>query len=94
MVNLGSEVKDMITGMKGIAIGRTEWLYGCARVGIQPKGVTKEGKAKETVWFDEQGIKVLKEGKPIVQITNSAKSGGPQRDPKRVFEVNGGFIRT
>jgi hypothetical protein len=31
-VNLGDKVKDRITGLEGIAIGVTTWLYGCRRV--------------------------------------------------------------
>lgn len=30
-VNLGDRVKDQVTGFEGIAIARTEWLFGCPR---------------------------------------------------------------
>ena len=28
---LGKEVEDMVTGCRGIVIGKTEWLNGCSR---------------------------------------------------------------
>lgn len=62
MITLGSEVVDRVTGFRGIAIGRTMYLNGCARVGIQPK-VDKDGKVPDAIWFDEPQLKVLKESK-------------------------------
>jgi hypothetical protein len=59
MVNLGDEVKDTVSGFKGIVIGKTEFLNGCSRVGIQPK-VGKDGKLPENHWFDEPQIEVIK----------------------------------
>lgn len=35
MVNLGQVVRDRITGYSGVVIGRTDWLYGCVRYGVQ-----------------------------------------------------------
>lgn len=80
MIKLGSKVKDTITGFTGIAVGRTEWMNGCARIGIQPKKL-KDGKPVEVEWFDEQQIEVIKEKKPEVSPHCSATSGGPQHDP-------------
>lgn len=34
-IALGSLVKDRITGFKGIAIGRTEFGYGCVHIRVQ-----------------------------------------------------------
>ena len=42
MKNLGDEVKDTITGFKGIVVARTEWLNGCARVTVQPQSKAME----------------------------------------------------
>lgn len=73
MINLGDEVKCSITGFKGIAIGLTEYIYGCKRVGVQPR-VDKDGKHAECQWFDEPQLQVLKKNK----IENgSSKTGGP-----------------
>lgn len=55
MIKLGSKVKDMITGYAGIAVGRTEWLYGCNRIVVESDQL-KDGKPLETQWFDEQRV--------------------------------------
>ncbi len=71
MVKLGDKVKDSITGFEGVAVSRTEYLYGCVRVGVE--GSTKPG---ESFWFDEQRL----------STASIATSGGnmpnpPSRDP-------------
>lgn len=73
MINLGDEVKDSVSGFTGIAIGRSEFLNGCARVGVQPK-VQKDGTLKDAVWFDEPQLTVLKKNKVKVGPRNT---GGP-----------------
>lgn len=80
MVKLGNKVKDNITGFTGIATGRTEWLYGCARICIEPQEL-KDGKPIDSCWFDEQRVVVLTDDAPVVSKDNSATSGGPQKDP-------------
>ncbi len=45
-IRLGQEVKDNISGFRGIAVCRCTWLHGCERIVVQPpipKG-TKDGK--------------------------------------------------
>ena len=49
---LGKEYVDPITGFKGMAVAKTEWLYGCTRVGLQGP-VNKEGLVPDAQWFDE-----------------------------------------
>ena len=58
MIDLGSKVKDMITGFTGIAIGRTEWLYGCTRIVVESQEL-KDGKTVKPEWFDEQRVEEL-----------------------------------
>lgn len=57
-IQLGDEVRDTITGFKGIAVARTNWIHGCARITIQPK-VKKDGKMEEPQSFDEPAVEVL-----------------------------------
>lgn len=66
MVKLGDRVKDNITGFEGIAVARTEFLYGCVRVCVQP-GKLKDGKTIDAEWFDEQRL----------DVKSAAKTGGP-----------------
>lgn len=58
---LGKEAEDVITGFKGIIVGRIEYLFGCNQYGIAPK-TTKEGKIGDTSWFDEGRIKIIGKG--------------------------------
>jgi hypothetical protein len=70
MVRLGASVTDSISGFTGIAVSRTEYLYGCVRVGVEP-GNLKDGKPGETQYFDEQRL----------STASKAKSGGPGAVP-------------
>jgi len=88
MVKVGSKVKDILTGFAGTVIGRTEWLTGCATIGIQPEE-TKDGAMAKTEWLDENRVKVLadaKEGQYTApEAKKSAKKvvGGPHDAPRR-----------
>lgn len=58
-VKLGQKVRDKLTGLEGAAIARTEWLYGCVRIVIQPFG-EKDGKPFETFVVDEPQCELVK----------------------------------
>ena len=79
MIKLGSKVRDRLTGLTGIATAKTEWLYGCVRIGIEPQEL-KDGKPIEAQWFDEQRVEAVKKGK---SSKVEATSGGAQCDPVR-----------
>lgn len=66
MVRLGDRVKDDISGFEGIAVARSEYLYGCVRVCVEPMAL-HEGRLIESQWFDEQRL----------TKTSLAKAGGP-----------------
>lgn len=59
-IELGDEVRDTVTGFKGVAVARTIWISGCPRINVQPKGVDKDGKIFETNSFDENMLEVVK----------------------------------
>lgn len=77
-VTLGSEIEDMITGLRGICVSKTEWLNGCNRIGIQPRGV-KDGKPADPYHIDVQQVKILK----AAPSQDHPPGGGPMPDPKR-----------
>ena len=52
---LGFVYEDLITGFKGTATARTEYLYGCVRVCLEPGGLI-DGKPRAEAWFDEQRL--------------------------------------
>jgi hypothetical protein len=76
MITLGSKVKHTITGFTGIAIARTTWLSGCARITIKPQTL-KDGSTINSETFDESELEVLVDA----GTKKEAKTGGPQRDP-------------
>jgi len=67
MIKLGSVVVDKFTNFKGIAMGRTEYLYGCVSVGVLPTELEK-GRPQDWFWVDEQRLEEYSE----------AEAGGPQ----------------
>jgi len=79
MIQLGSRAKDMITGFKGIVLGRAEYLTGCNQVLIVPEGLDKDGRRQDGEWLDEQRVKQLA-GKPLV-LQNGAHPGLDERLP-------------
>ena len=81
-IKLGSKVRDIYSGVSGLAVGRTEWLYGCARIGIEPSEL-KDGLVQDAQWFDEQRIETVEGQMPRHSAESSATTGGPQRDPVR-----------
>ncbi len=74
MIELGQEVKDKVTGFKGIASGKCIYLSGCTHVCIQPK-VEKDGKLPDAKWFDEPMVEVV--SKKVKIKTTSLRIGGP-----------------
>ena len=60
-VGLGARVKDPISGLTGIAVSRTEFLYGCVRVGVQPEAL-HDGKPIDQVFVDEPQLEVVAPG--------------------------------
>lgn len=80
MINLGDKVKDKVTGMEGIAVCRTEWVYGCVRFGVQSETL-HEGKPIDAVYFDEPQLVVLStKGK-----TAPPQSGGGRENERRAM---------
>ena len=78
MIELGSEVKDRVTGFKGIAVATTHFLQGCDRIQVAPK-VDKEGDIKETQHFDEPDLIVIGRGiLPKLEPKPDRTRGGPR----------------
>lgn len=83
-IELGDRVRDLISGFEGIVVGRTEWLFGCTRIGVSP-GKLHEGKTIDSEWFDVQQLELV-EKKALKRQSEEAKEpeskpGGPRKDP-------------
>ena len=90
VVKLGDKVRDTISGFEGVAVARTEYLNGCARVGVQPP-VDKDGKLPEAQHFDQPQLMVLA-GKEAARPAHDVdgRTGGPGRYPDRGRNVDPG----
>lgn len=79
-INPGDKAKDKITGLDGIVIAVTEWLYGCRRITLQPQK-PKDGKAADNFTIDEPQCELIKAGafKPFTQQEQAAAAAAPPR---------------
>jgi hypothetical protein len=77
-IELGDEVQDTISGVKGIAIGRTTWITGCDNIQIKPQGAGEHGGPHDTFAADEPVVKVIKRAKVSVALAQTPRDkGGP-----------------
>jgi len=60
-IELGSKVKDTVSGFIGQAAAVTHWVYGCVRWGVQGTTLKEDGTPTELQWFDERQLVVLGE---------------------------------
>lgn len=73
IIELGSKVKDKVSGFEGITVARTMWLNGCARITVQPP-VDKDGKLPDSICVDEFQLELVQAG---VVTTGRPDTGGP-----------------
>jgi hypothetical protein len=75
-VILGQEVKDKITGYKGIATSRTHYLAGCDRIEVQAP-LKEDGTLPDICCFDEPQLEVIGRGILLEKVSTPKKTGGP-----------------
>lgn len=78
--NLGDLARDTVSGFTGVCVARTEWLNGCWRMTLQPKGLDKDGKPQDTQTFDDFQLEVITTKQ---QAIGSKDTGGPRDEPVR-----------
>ena len=80
MFELGSIVRDKITGFEGIAVGYMRWHNGCNRYAIQSQTL-HEGKPIEHQWFDDVQVELVK---TLAEVHKpKGLRGGPLTNPRR-----------
>lgn len=88
-IRCGQFVGDTLSGLEGVVVARTEWLYGCVRLAVQPSG-SKDGKPYEPFWVDEPQVVVrdTKEvGKEDAETGAApARRHGPKDAPTRAVD--------
>lgn len=70
---LGERYRDTLTRFEGFATCRTEYLYGCVRVGLEGVAAGKP----ELEYFDEQRL----EGVAGEEVGTTARTGGDRPPP-------------
>lgn len=75
-VVLGKRYKDCISGFTGIAVAKTEWLYGCIRITLA--GTVTDGEPKDFT-FDEPQLVTVEDDKLAVPV----QRGGGRPTPSR-----------
>lgn len=85
---LGKKVEDCVTGMRGVVTSIGFDLYGCVQAIVHP-GTDKDGKPRDSLWFDVNRLKVLSD-KPVMAVPNydygPAAEGrkGPAEKPREM----------
>jgi hypothetical protein len=83
-VVLGSVYTDKVTGFSGVALSRHQYMNGCVRICIQPRGL-REGKMIEAQTFDIEQLapplETKRPGKSVIDV-NPRATGGPGDIPK------------
>ena len=74
MIELGTEVRDVVSGFTGIATAKHTYLNGCARITVQPV-IDKEKKLPEAQTFDEPQLEIVSKKK----IKGKNDTGGPEK---------------
>ena len=75
-IKLGTIVQDRVTGLQGVAVCRTEYLTGCTRVGVQPKGTQKDGAMGKATFVGLLGLPGAKaKAQALVNQAVTALSG-------------------
>jgi hypothetical protein len=74
---LGMELRDIITGFRGIVVGRTEYLTGCNHYGLAPRKLLDTGKPQEWEWIDES--RLVATGK-VLDGYESPRTSGPEHN--------------
>lgn len=77
---LGFEAEDRVTGFKGVVASISFDLYGCVQVVLTPK-VDKEGKPKESHWFDFKRLDITSRVPVMVPEAFAEKIAGTERGP-------------
>lgn len=57
---LGAVVIDGVTTLRGVIVGRCEYLNGCVQYDVQPQGLF-EGKILPSLWVDEEQLALAME---------------------------------
>jgi hypothetical protein len=79
-IDLGDEVKDRVSGFKGIVVAVTDYLNQCRKATVQPK-CDKDGKFPDAWSLDISSLDLVKKGaglkKERAEKSKKYGTGGP-----------------
>lgn len=82
-VELGSKIKDSVTGFKGITTARCVYINGCVQYEITPTAL-KDGVPQKEYWLDEKRVILIPTKKKIsIPSPKSKYQGGPANHPTK-----------
>ena len=89
MIEMGTMVKDRITGFEGIVTARIEYITGCVQYAVTPNRTDKDGKRMDAEFIDELRLEIVTPIAPdlkhAMDRSRVEAPGGPSRDaPKGV----------
>jgi len=74
---LGSVLKDNVSGFEGMAMARNTFINGCVHYCLVPTTLDKDGKLRDSHWLPDDQLKLIK--KPATAPVKASKEvpGGP-----------------
>lgn len=75
-IELGNKVKDIVTGLEGIAVAKIVYMNGCVQYGV--KSQIPEATLKEAGYIDEGQLEYVDEG--VTDMINKEEEEGPGGD--------------
>ena len=89
-IRLGDLVEDKVTGLKGIATSKTEFLNGCFQIEVTPKMKKGAGPTLDNILgigIDLQQLKKVGNGlnTPIKKVIQKGTGGPMRRVPRRAY---------
>jgi hypothetical protein len=75
-IQLGQQVKDIVTGFNGIAVAKIEHLNGCVQYAVRPKQKASDKDMPEACYIDVEQLEIVGDG--INKKKKVTKTGGPK----------------
>ena len=81
-IQLGSTVRDIVTGFKGMVVSEIKYLSGCLQYGVKAK-VGKDGKVSEVEYIDVGQLEVIEPEKKEAETSDEDPGGIMPDAPKK-----------
>ncbi len=88
-IKLGQRVKDMVTGLKGIATAHIEYLNGCHQLAVRPEKL-KDGETLPSEYIDIEQLDIIDAGlnKPKRKYKATGTAGVKSDTPKKGYGLS------